>query len=359
MKIGIIFILLLCIGCSGTQQYSFSIRGNVEGAKYGKAFLLTPKEEVIYSTKIDGGDFELRGTLEEPGQYVLRVNRRQFMFFMDGKNMRIECPYRSFSSKYLKGSPANDLSIEYGKLQEDYTAKQERFFKEYKKATDGGNQKAADEAMTQVLLVGEAEFALTKEFVREHPDNIFSAYISEKAGRENYTKAKELYELLTPQAQQCSWGCLLKQHLDGLATSAEGLMCPEFTVSDEDGNQVTMSSLKGDILVLDFWASWCGPCRQEMKSLREQYKEFKDKGVRFVSISLDASSDKWKEACEEENIPWLSTLADGGWDDSEVRKLFGIQSIPHIVLVGKDGKIVGKNVRRNLLRDKIIELLNK
>lgn len=80
------------------------------------------------------------------------------------------------------------------------------FFKEYKKATDAGNQKAADEAMTQVLLVGEAEFALTKEFVREHPDNIFSAYISEKAGRENYTKAKELYELLTPQAQQCSWG---------------------------------------------------------------------------------------------------------------------------------------------------------
>ena len=134
MKIGIICILLLCIRCSGTQQYSFSIRGNVEGAKYGKAFLLTPRDEVICSTKIDGGDFELRGTLKEPGQYVLRVNRQQFMFFMDGKKMRIECPYRSFSSKYLKGSPANDLSIEYGKLQEDYTAKQERFFKEYKKA---------------------------------------------------------------------------------------------------------------------------------------------------------------------------------------------------------------------------------
>ena len=165
--------------------------------------------------------------------------------------------------------------------------------------------------------------------------------------------------MLTPRAQQCSWGRLLKQHLDGLAASTEGLVCPEFTVSDEDGNPVTMNSLKGDILVLDFWASWCGPCRQEMKSLREQYKEFKDKGVRFVSISLDASSEKWKEACKEENIPWLSTLADGGWDDSEVRKLFGIQSIPHIILVGKDGKIVGKNLRRNLLRDKIIELLNK
>ena len=252
MKIEIVFILLLCIGCSGTQQYSFSIRGNVEGAKYGKAFLLTPKEEVICSTKIDGGDFELRGTLEEPGQYVLRVNRQQFMFFMDGKKMRIECPYRSFSSKYLKGAPANDLSIEYGKIQEDYTAKQERFLKEYKKAMDTGEQKAADEAMTQVLLVGESEFVLTKEFVREHPDNIFSAYISEKAGRENYTKAKELYELLTPRAQQCSWGRLLKQHLDGLAASAEGLVCPEFTVSDEDGNPVTMSSLREIFLFSTF-----------------------------------------------------------------------------------------------------------
>ncbi len=359
MKIGIIFIMLVCIGCSGAQQYSFSIQGNVEGAKYGKAFLLTPKEEVICSTKIEGRGFELKGILKEPGQYVLRVNRRQFMFFMDGKSMRIECPYRSFSSGYLQGSPANDLSVEYGQLQEDYTARRERFLKEYKKAMDAGDQKAADEAMTQVLVVGEEEFALTREFVREHPDNIFSAYISEKAGRENYAKAKELYGLLTPRAQQYSWGCLLKQHLDGLSASAEGVMCPEFTVSDEEGNPVTMSSLKGDILVLDFWASWCGPCRQEMKSLREQYKEFKDKGVRFVSISLDASSDKWKEACEEENIPWLSTLADGGWDDSEVRELFGIQSIPHIVLVGKDGRIVGKNVRRNILRDKIIELLNK
>ena len=128
------------------------------------------------------------------------------------------------------------------------------------------------------------------------------------------------------------------------------------TLTQENFEQTVSGN---DIVLVDFWATWCGPCRQEMKSLREQYKEFKDKGVRFVSISLDASSDKWKKACEEENIPWLSTLADGGWDDSEVRKLFGIQSIPHIVLVGKDGKIVGKNVRRNLLRDKIIELLNK
>lgn len=359
MRILIAFVLLLGIGCADTRQYDFTIAGKLEGVKYGKAFLMTQREEVVCSADLEGGKFKLRGTLKEPGQFVLQVNRRKFGFFMDGKNMRIECPYNFFSARYLKGSPANDLSDEYEKLQEkDYSALKNRFLNEYKKAMDAGNQRAADEAMTQVLLVEEKGFALAKELVQKYPDNIFSAYISEKVGREDYRKAKELYETLTPKARQYTWGRLLKQHLDGLAASAEGLMCPEFTVSDEDGNEITMSSLKGNIVVLDFWASWCGPCRQEMKSLKELYKEFDGQGIRFVSISLDESEDKWRKACEEENIPWISALAAGGWNDSEVRKLFGIQSIPHIVLVDKEGKIAGKNARRNILRGKIMELLN-
>ena len=108
-----------------------------------------------------------------------------------------------------------------------------------------------------------------------------------------------------------------------------------------------------------FQASWCGPCRQEMKNLREQYAEFKDQGVRFMSISLDDSVEKWKKACEEEQIPWISVRDDNGWSKSEIRKLFGIQAIPFIVLLDKDGNIVAKNIRRNSLREKILELLQK
>ena len=98
---------------------------------------------------------------------------------------------------------------------------------------------------------------------------------------------------------------------------------------------------------------------KEMKNLREQYAEFKDQGVRFMSISLDDSVEKWKKACEEEQIPWISVRDDNGWSKSEIRKLFGIQAIPFIVLLDKDGNIVAKNIRRNSLREKILELLQK
>ena len=130
-------------------------------------------------------------------------------------------------------------------------------------------------------------------------------------------------------------------------------------MTDEEGNKVSMSSLRGSVVVLDFWASWCGPCRKEMKSLRELYKELEGQGVRFVSISLDDSEERWKKACEEEQIPWLSALAEGGWEKSTIRKALGIESIPHIIVVDKEGKIAAKNARRNILRERLEEILNK
>lgn len=362
MRLFIIFLVIGCISCTRSSRYPFCLKGDIDGIKYGKAFLITPGDsaKVLFTTDLDQGKFEIKGELDEPRQVILKINRRQTYFFMDGKDMVISCPYISLSDKYLKGSPANDLSAVYNQLiQKGYYQEFNILLGEYKELSEAGNQKGADEKMTQALKMEDKRFELTREFVSRHPDNIFSAYIADLVKGESYEKGKALYDLLTPEIQNSLYGQLLKKNTDSLAISALGAPCPNFIVTDESGNKISMESQKGSIMVLDFWASWCGPCRQEMKNLREQYAEFKEKGVRFMSISLDDSEEKWKKACQEEQIPWISVRDDQGWSKSEIRKLFGIQAIPFIVLLDEDGNIVAKNIRRNSLREKILELLQK
>lgn len=353
------WLLILCVGCANASHYHFSIEGKIDDISNGKVLLMTESlRDTVGAAILNDGKFGLSGTLKEPGRYVLKVNRRSFSFFMDGKEMRIDCPYDSLSAMQLKGSPANDISQKYDQLVNKYYAwPQSCLLKEYAEARDEGDLKKADDIMTKVLRLDELRYRLTREFVCKYSDNIFSAYVADVAKKDSYEWGVELYNLLSKRIQRSQYGKELQEHVDLLSKSAVGRKCPNVSVTNREGDSVSLSSLRGKPVVVDFWASWCGPCRQEMQSLKELYKEFQNEDVQFVSISLDDDKKKWIEACEEEQIPWISLL-DKGWMDSELRQLLGIESIPCIILFDAQGNIVAKNVRRNILREKLVKLLD-
>lgn len=135
----------------------------------------------------------------------------------------------------------------------------------------------------------------------------------------------------------------------------EGNPAPDFTFQNVKGKTVSIKKLKGKVVVLDFWASWCGPCRQEIPNMKKYYAEFKDKGVQFLSVSIDAKKDAWAKAMKEEQMPWMQ-----GWTPDAgkaVMNTYQFGGIPFILVIDKDGNIYRKNVRGEEIRNAVNDCL--
>ncbi|RXQ95554.1 AhpC/TSA family protein [Ancylomarina salipaludis] len=132
---------------------------------------------------------------------------------------------------------------------------------------------------------------------------------------------------------------------------AIGKEAPIFEFPDVDGKMINLKDFRGNYLIVDFWASWCGPCRNEIPHLKETYEHYKDKGVNILSVSIDKSKNAWKKAMRQENMPWPQIQAPGAGKD--IMKEYQFSGIPYIILLDKEGKIVGKQLRGKSLTEKL------
>jgi len=135
-----------------------------------------------------------------------------------------------------------------------------------------------------------------------------------------------------------------------------GSLAPDFTLPDTSGNNVTLSSLKGKIVLIDFWASWCQPCMHEMPNVIKLYTDFHSKGLEIIGVSLDKSRPAWTNAIKTKNLNWIQ-VSDVKFWQSLVVPLYNVSAIPYTVLIDKDGKIIEKNLRGEDLYNKVKEIL--
>ena len=135
-----------------------------------------------------------------------------------------------------------------------------------------------------------------------------------------------------------------------------GTLSPEITLKDMQGKEISLSSLKGKVVLIDFWASWCGPCRKSMKHLSAIYPSLKTKGFEIYGISIDENIEDWKKAVAADKIAWLQVNENGGWN-APVANLWKIDQIPTSYLLDKQGKIVARDLEGRQLDAKINELL--
>lgn len=365
MRVLILFVFLWgIVCCSSPSGMSFRLKVNVQDQDTGQIALYSTGEnlKLLCSGELKNGEYIFKGILEEPGLYRLKFNERQADLYLDGEEMSITVSSRrGICADSLKGSYANEIRKKCGETFDELYTKvvdENASGLSIFQASTRNDQVLFDSLMSERLWFDDLRFSIARDLVKKYSDNVYAAYLACEEMKSHYEWGKEMYDLLSPEIQQSSIGKALKDKLERVFVSAIGQDFPDYLLENEAGDTIRLDSLKGYITVIDCWASWCGPCRSEMKSLRRLYKDFAHMGLRVVSISMDDSREKWLKACREEQLPWKSYRNPCGYKKDGICTDLGIEGIPYLVVLDREGKFAAKELHRNVLRKKVQELLN-
>lgn len=203
------------------------------------------------------------------------------------------------------------------------------------------------------------EAKLQMEYALSHSDVEAAAYLyRSNCDGMSLDEIENAFMSFTPRVQQCYLAERLREDIAAMKATAPGAIAPDFTLKDPEGNDVTLSSLRGQYVIIDFWASWCVPCREGMPAMKELYEQYHGKGLEIIGVSDDSDKEDWLKALEEEELPWIQTIDEFPVrnEPARVGALYGVHYIPSYFLLDREGRIIGQ-MEHDELETKLAELL--
>ncbi len=342
------------------QDFGFVVNGKIGTLSApAKVWLLTSKNGALHedSAFINNGVFSIRGTAEHKDERVFLVispsgNRRgktdYMQFYLDADTIALTSP-GSLSDVKIEGGPLNRDEAEL-------------------KAAVGPVEAKIKAANTDDDAVDEQSLALLREkkaaylgFIRSHPNSIISLEALKVFGG-HVPDAREVgpaFDLLTDSVRSTKGGMEYAARIEKLKAIDIGQPAPDFTLHDTSGHAVSLREFKGKYVLIDFWASWCPPCRAENPNVLEAFNTYRSRNFTVLGVTLDKPNQKskWVEAIRVDRMPW--TQAGSLTMENEAVQKYSVDVIPQNFLVGPDGKIIAKNLRGAALKDKLREILGE
>jgi peroxiredoxin len=341
---------------------------------------------VTDSAKIVNGEFTFEGTITTPinatvfidakgigfGKFVALnfkentgpVKGTDYLgFFIEKGTVTITAADSLIHGK-VTGSKVNDDDAKLKNQLKPIMAKAQVLAKEAQAATPAQQASAAFQNSMQAKYKGlqDEQRSVLKGFITANPDSYLSllALTSVSGPSPDVAEVEPLFNSLSEDLKNSDIGKQLKYSLDNLRITAIGSIAPDFIQNDVNGKPVQLSSFRGKYVLIDFWASWCGPCRQENPNLVRTYNKYKGKNFTVLGVSLDKESGKgdWLAAIKSDKLEWMQVSDLKFWNNMAAT-LYGVHSIPQNFLIDPQGKIVAKSLRGDDLDNKLEELLGK
>ncbi len=353
-----IFILSIAIASCSEPSNQYNISGKVDGASPGWIVLskaINNKLIPVDSVETKDGTVTFTGTIEMPEVYYMEFKADDQFHRLFVEQGNIEVSGNIISPKFT-GSQSQEIYNTYLARMDEFNERYKKLNTEYREASEIEDTEKINAINEEAGKINDEEKQYVRDFVLLQSNNVVGPYMV--VTNIYQYELKDLVEARTGFNENLAASKYIKmldEQIDKLQKIDIGQPAPVFVQNDTAGNPVSLDSFKGKYLLIDFWASWCGPCRQENPNVVAAYQKYHDKGFDVLGVSLDRSRAPWIKAIADDKLTWTH-VSDLKYWNNEASKMYAVSSIPANFLLDPEGNIIAKDLRGDNLQKKLKEI---